>query len=102
MRGEGEIGPEPIDRVADVVARRLKDDAVHRLETAVAARPEVIFLQAQDAKLPERLKATPAAQAHRVYHIDDNLMLRPGPRIIEGLAQTAAEIHPQLFKPDKQ
>lgn len=74
----------------------------YSLETAVAARPEVIFLQAQDANLPERLRATPAAQAKRIYHIDDNLMLRPGPRIIDGLEQMAAEIHPELFKPDKK
>jgi iron complex transport system substrate-binding protein len=71
----------------------------YSLETAVAARPEVILLQAQEARLPERLKATPAAQTGRVYHVDDNLMLRPGPRIIDGLEQMAAEIHPEIFKP---
>ncbi|HKQ07168.1 MAG TPA: helical backbone metal receptor [Blastocatellia bacterium] len=71
----------------------------YSLETAVAARPEVIFLQAQDAPLPGRLKETPAARAGRVYHIDDNLMLRPGPRIVDGLEQMAAELHPEIFKP---
>ena len=70
----------------------------YSLETAVAARPEVIFLQAQEARLPERLRVTPAAQSGRVYHIDDNLMLRPGPRIVDGLEQMAAEIHPEIFK----
>ena len=71
----------------------------YSLETAVAARPEVIFLEAQDARLPERLSETPAARAGRVFHIDDNLMLRPGPRIIDGLEQMAADIHPEIFKP---
>jgi len=71
----------------------------YSLETAVATRPEVIFLQAQDARLPERLNETPAAREGRVYYIDDNLMLRPGPRIIDGLEQVAAEIHPEIFKP---
>jgi iron complex transport system substrate-binding protein len=71
----------------------------YSLETAVATRPEVIFLQAEDARLPERLKETPAARAGRVFHVDDNLMLRPGPRIIDGLEQMAAEIHPEIFKP---
>jgi len=71
----------------------------YSLETAVASRPEVIFLQAQDARLPERLKETPAARSGRVFHIDDNLMLRPGPRIIDGVEQVAAEIHPEIFKP---
>jgi iron complex transport system substrate-binding protein len=70
----------------------------YSLETAVASRPEVIFLEAQDARLPERLNETPAARGGRVFHIDDNLMLRPGPRIIDGLEQMAADIHPELFK----
>ncbi len=69
----------------------------YSLETAVASRPEVIFLEAQEARLPERLKETPAARASRVFHIDDNLMLRPGPRIINGLEQMAADIHPEIF-----
>jgi iron complex transport system substrate-binding protein len=71
----------------------------YSLETAVATRPEVILLQAQDAKLPERLGETPAARAGRVFHLDDNLMLRPGPRIMDGLEQLAAAIHPEIFKP---
>jgi iron complex transport system substrate-binding protein len=71
----------------------------YSLETAVASRPEVIFLQAQDARLPERLKETPAARTGRVFHVDDNLMLRPGPRILDGLEQVAAEIHPEIFEP---
>lgn len=70
----------------------------YSLETAVATRPEVIFLQAQDARLPERLNETPAARTGRVFHIDDNLMLRPGPRILEGVEQVAAEIHPEIFR----
>ena len=70
----------------------------YSLETAVASRPEIIFLQASGAKLPERLKETPAARAGRVFHVDDNLLLRPGPRIIDGLEQMAAQIHPELFQ----
>ncbi|HKP86775.1 MAG TPA: cobalamin-binding protein [Blastocatellia bacterium] len=67
------------------------------LETAVASRPEVIFFQAGGEKLPEWLKGTPAARSGRVFHIDDNLLLRPGPRIVDGLEQMASRIHPELF-----
>ena len=69
----------------------------YSLESAVAARPEVIFLQTGESKLPERLNRTPAARAGRVFHIDDNLLLRPGPRIVDGLEQMAARIHPEAF-----
>ena len=65
------------------------------LETAVANQPEVIFLQAGEADLPPRLKQTPAALAGRVYRMDDALLLRPGPRIVDGLEQMAEKIHQQ-------
>ncbi len=66
----------------------------YSLETAVARQPEVIFLQAGEGELPDRLKQTPAAQSGRVFHLDDNLLLRPGPRIIEGLDEMAKRICP--------
>jgi iron complex transport system substrate-binding protein len=66
----------------------------YSLETAVAKQPEVIFLQAGEADLPSRLKQTPAARSNRVFHLNDDLLLRPGPRIVEGLEQMAEKIHP--------
>lgn len=70
----------------------------YSLETAVAKEPEIIFLQAGGGDLPERLKQTPAARERRVYRMDDDLLLRPGPRIVDGLEQMAAKIHPDSFK----
>jgi iron complex transport system substrate-binding protein len=69
----------------------------YSLEAAVAARPEVIFLQSGESKLPEQLSRTPAVRAGRVFHIDDNILLRPSPRIVDGLEQMAARIHPEAF-----
>ncbi|HKS39254.1 MAG TPA: cobalamin-binding protein [Blastocatellia bacterium] len=69
----------------------------YSLESAVAARPEVIFLQTGDPKLPERLNQTPAARNNRVFQLDDNLLMRPGPRIVDGFEQMAARIHPEAF-----
>lgn len=68
----------------------------YSLESALASSPEVIFL-ASGADLPARLNSTRAAQSGRVYHIDDNLLLRPGPRIVDGLEEMAARIHPESF-----
>lgn len=64
----------------------------YSLETAVAKQPEIIFLQSGESKLPERLEQTPAARAGRVHKLDDDLLLRPGPRIVEGLEQMAQKI----------
>jgi iron complex transport system substrate-binding protein len=69
----------------------------YSLETAVAMRPEVILLETGEADLPPRLKETPAGRSGRVFHIDENLLLRPGPRIVEGLEEMARKLHPEVF-----
>jgi iron complex transport system substrate-binding protein len=69
----------------------------YSLETAVAKQPELIFLETGEADLPPRLKATPAGRSGRVFHIDDNLLLRPGPRIVDGLEEMARKLHPEVF-----
>jgi iron complex transport system substrate-binding protein len=45
-----------------------------------------------------RLKDTPARQNNRVYAIDQDLVGRAGPRIVDALEQFAKYIHPELFK----
>lgn len=43
----------------------------------------------------EKLKAVVAGQ---VYPFDDNLVSRPGPRLVDGLESLAKLLHPELFK----
>jgi iron complex transport system substrate-binding protein len=81
-----------------ISAEQDADYPQYSLETAVAEKPEVIFFQSGEARLPDRLKETPAGRAGRVFHIDDDLLLRPGPRIVDGFEQVAACIHPELFR----
>ena len=38
-----------------------------------------------------------AVQDGRVYVIEDNLLVRPGPRLVDGLEQLARMIHPEVF-----
>jgi len=33
-----------------------------------------------------------------VFALDDNLVSRPGPRVVEGVREIAAALHPDLFK----
>jgi iron complex transport system substrate-binding protein len=74
-------------------------------EQVVAAKPEVIILS--DAAYGITVESVlqrpgwqviPAVQQKRVEPIDDNLVSRPGPRIIDGLEATAKIIHPELYK----
>ncbi|HEY7915160.1 MAG TPA: cobalamin-binding protein [Blastocatellia bacterium] len=76
----------------------------YSLETAIARQPEVIFFQTGEPleSFPDRLKQTPAYASSRVHQIDDDLILRPGPRIVDGLEQMARAIHPEAFGGDKQ
>jgi iron complex transport system substrate-binding protein len=41
--------------------------------------------------------ALKAVKDGRVYVIDDDLLVRPGPRLIDGLEQLAQMIHPEVF-----
>jgi len=39
-----------------------------------------------------------AVKADRVYLLEDNLVTRPGPRIVEGIRSMAIDMHPDAFK----
>jgi len=70
----------------------------YSLETAIAKRPDVIFLQSGEDQVPARLRETPASRSGRVFHLPDELLLRPGPRLIDGFEELARRIHPEVFE----
>jgi len=71
------------------------------IEGVVACNPEVIiasewsFEWAQNETL---LEGTDARQNGRIYQGDDDLVQRPGPRLVEGLEWFAYFIHPEIFE----
>jgi iron complex transport system substrate-binding protein len=74
-------------------------------EQVVARDPEVIVLA--DAKFgatPEMVRARAgwsviaAVKANAIYPIDDDLVSRPGPRLVQGFEAYIRLIHPELFK----
>lgn len=73
-------------------------------ESAIAARPDAIILPtggsmgAANANVAEALRNSPAAQAGRVYKINDDHLVRPGPRAVDGLEEMARALHPEAFK----
>jgi len=72
------------------------------IEEVVARNPEVIitsewsFEWARNETGP--LASTNASQSGRIYTCDDNLVQRPGPRLVEGLEWFAHFIHPEIFE----
>ncbi len=73
-------------------------------ESAVAAKPEAIVLPtggsmgAANSDVATGLKDSPAIFNGRVIKIDGDLLVRPGPRAIDGLEQLARALHPEAFK----
>jgi len=75
------------------------------LEQIVLANPAIILLgDAFYGTTPEAVAARPgwskiaAVTNDRVLPFDDNLVSRPGPRLVDGLEALAQAIHPELYK----
>jgi len=74
-------------------------------EEIISQDPDIIFLgDANFGVTPEDVAQRPgweaikAVRSGAVYPIDDNLISRPGPRVVEGLETLARTIHPELFE----
>ena len=75
------------------------------LEQVVAADPDFIILgDAAYGVTPEVVSARPgwenlsAVKSGQVLPFDDNLLSRPGPRLVDGLEALAKLLRPELFK----
>jgi len=74
-------------------------------EEIIAQDPEIIILgDANYGVTVESVKERPgwgvitAVKEGAIYPIDDTLVSRPGPRIVDGLEELAGIIHPELFR----
>lgn len=69
--------------------------AVRNPEAIVFAIHEAA--RVKDAAQRPGVRSTAAVKFGRVYHLDDNLLLRPGPRLLQGLRAMAEALHPEAF-----
>ena len=73
-------------------------------EAALASKPDAIILPtggsmgAANASVTAALKNSPAVINNRIYKINDDLLARPGPRLVDGLEEMARALHPEAFK----
>jgi iron complex transport system substrate-binding protein len=73
-------------------------------ESALAAKPDAIILPTGgsmgegNSTVAEALRTSPAAQRGKVYKINDDHLVRPGPRAVDGLEEMAKALHPDAFK----
>jgi len=71
------------------------------IEEVVARNPEVIITSEWSfewALNETSLNSTDARQNGRIYQGDDDLVQRPGPRLVDGLEWFAHYIHPEIFE----
>ncbi len=75
------------------------------LEQIVKTNPNFIVLgDSNFGTTPEAVKARAgwevldAVKNDKIFPFDDNLVSRPGPRLVDGLEQLAKLFHPELFK----
>ncbi|MGA2489281.1 MAG: cobalamin-binding protein [Anaerolineales bacterium] len=75
------------------------------LEKLLVSNPAVIILgdsaygtTADSVKQRSGWGGLAAVQTERIYPFDDNLVSRPGPRLVEGLETLAKLLHPDVFK----
>jgi len=94
LAGGKNIGGELKDAFAQISSEEL-----------VKQNPDLIVLgDALYGVTPDSLAQRPgwgalnAVKNKQVFTFDDNLISRPGPRLIDGLEQMAKLVHPELFK----
>jgi iron complex transport system substrate-binding protein len=101
--GSGTFIHELIEKAGGVnICGNLTGYPTISIEEVIARNPEVIITSAwpdvyEWAMNETALNITDARQNGRVYTCDDNLVQRPGPRLVEGLEWFAHFIHPEIF-----
>ena len=105
--GPGTFGSLLIERAGGYNIGDIASDPYPQIsiEQIVAANPSVIILgDSMWGTTPESVKGRPgwetipAVVSGSIYPFDDNLVSRPGPRLVDGLEQLAKLLRPELFK----
>ena len=99
--GSGTFINELIEKTSGVnICQNVTGYAQINLEEVIACNPEVIIASEGSygwAINATELASTNASQTGRIYTLDDDLVQRPGPRLVEGLEWFAHFIHPEIF-----
>ena len=102
--GPGTLLDDLITRAGGANVVKEKGYVGYSVEQLVTDQPAVYLgtlSSIGDAKSLEKrpgYSAVSAIRTGRVFSLDDNLVSRPGPRVVEGVREIAADLHPDLFK----
>jgi iron complex transport system substrate-binding protein len=76
------------------------------VEELISQNPDIILLgdyvwggvQPEDVAARPGWEVIAAVEKQKVYPFDDNLVSRPGPRLVDGLEELARLLHPEIFE----
>ena len=101
VAGSGTFAHDLIEKAGgENIAYDLTGWATIDLETVIARDPEVIIAthRAAGVKDEPRLAATTAGMEDRIYLVEEDPFVRPGPRLVDALEKLAGLLHPELFR----
>ncbi|MGA8849355.1 MAG: helical backbone metal receptor, partial [Dehalococcoidia bacterium] len=100
--GSGTFIHELIEKAGGVnICQNMTGYPTISIEEVIARDPEIIITSEDSydwAMNATELASTNASQTGRIYTLDDDLVQRPGPRLVEGLEWFAHFIHPEIFE----
>ena len=102
--GSGTFIHELIEKAGGVnICQNITGYTMISIEEVIARDPEIIITSSwpgvyEWAINSTELEVTAARQSGSVYTCDDDLVQRPGPRLVEGLEWFAHFIHPEIFE----
>jgi iron complex transport system substrate-binding protein len=100
--GSGTFIHELIEKAGGVnICQNITGYTMISIEEVIARDPEIIItsvLSYDWALNATELAGTTARQTDRVFTCNDDLVQRPGPRLVEGLEWFAHFIHPEIFE----
>jgi iron complex transport system substrate-binding protein len=100
--GSGTFIHELIEKAGGVnIFQNITGYAEIALEYVLTCDPEIIITSEWSydwALNSTELASTTAGQSGRIYTLDDDLVQRPGPRLVKGLEWFAYLIHPEIFE----
>lgn len=101
--GSGTLLNELIERAGGENVVTEEGYVAYSVEQLVAANPHVYLATKGSMNTPADISGRPgydrlsAIAEGRVFLLDDNLVSRPGPRVVEGIRQIAEALHPDVF-----
>jgi iron complex transport system substrate-binding protein len=88
-----DVARESVQATSELILAR-RPDAILELRGASGTKTDV---QAERAAW-QALSSVPAVRSNRVFLIEDDRVVNPGPRIAEGVELMARALHPEAFK----